>query len=289
MIDSDCASLAHVCEANKCVPPGMPPLRDMGPVDMGPRDAAPTDAAPLDAGPSSVLSGVFTAQSDPSSYLVFASFTETPTGAVGPCTTREEGPCSITVCSATPSAPMPRSAGSLMVSGGTATVTIAANTDFTYTAATGAGPLFAGTALTFEGSGDAAGVPAFSGMVTPPSNATLNTPAIIDATPIVVSRTADLMLAWTPAGPTGTVEATFATADGTGVSASAICRFPVNLFMGTIPFTAFSDFPVGATGSYSFSLIAETELMPAGGWNVTLAARSPMLMPGGPAAGSATF
>lgn len=300
VIDSDCTSLAQRCEANACVPLGVPPV-DLGVVDLGRRDGAPTDGAPadgapddgsvLDAGAPSTLTGAFTADSNPSGYTVSASFTETPTTPPGPCTTRDEGPCKIMVCTPAASTAIPRSAGSLMLSGGASTITIAANVDDTYTPSTGAGPLFSGGAvLTFDASGNDPGIPTFSGTVTTPNMATLTTPAIVDATPLAVSRVDDLSLGWTPSGPTGMVEANFIGADATGSFATARCRFMGTAFSGAVPAAAFSGFPTGATGSYSFFIENETEVSVAGGWTVTLGARSPLLTASGAAStGPATF
>lgn len=291
VIDSDCASLAQRCEANACVPLGLPPMPDLGHVDMG-ADAAPTDGGPRDGGPTAQLNGTFYAVSDPTTSIVGASFTETPAGMPSGCTSRDEGPCVVTLCPAGTSSAVPRNAGMLTLSGGAAPVTLVPNADDTYSAGVVTGPLFAGgTALTFEGTGATdGGVPAFTGMVTSPNIATLTTPAIVDATPIIVSRTADTMLAWTPSGPAGMVEATFSALDSTGGSVSVRCRFVATAFSGAVPFAAFNDFPAGMSGSYSFSVEAETELMLDGDWNVTLSARSPMPTAAGvPSSGAATF
>lgn len=294
VLDSDCASLAQRCEAHACVPLGGPPV-DLGSADLGIQDGAPTDgprvdAGPPDAGPPTDYRGHFTAETSPGRYAVSADFMETPPTPPSLCTTHDEGPCSVTLCAAGTSTSIPHGAGSLMLTGGTADVSIAANADETYTTSVGGGPLFAPAAvLTFEASGSDTGVPAFSGMVTAPSAAMLTTPSITDATALTISRTDDLALAWTPSGPVGTIDARFFALGSAGEVAIARCRFPTTAFAGTVPAAAFADFPVGVTGSYSFDIEAETELALARHWNVTLTARSALATPSGISVGPANF
>lgn len=292
VIDTDCAALAMRCETNACVPLSTPPLPDLGRVvDMGGSDAA-LDGGPRDAGPTERLSGFFYAQSGPSSSVVSAAFSQTPGTPAGPCTTRTEGACSVSLCTAAASTSTPRAAGSLTVSGGTAPVTLTPNADDTYTAVTGATELFAGgAALTFDATGASdGGVPAFSGMVTAPANAVLNTPALADGTPLAVSRTDPLALTWTASGAVGMIDVRFAAALSDGGVASARCRFPVVDASGSIPAAAFTDFPAGGSGSFSFFVEAESGLTVSGGWNVSLSARIPMTSASGAAtSATATF
>ena len=291
VIDTDCAALALRCEANACVPLSTPPLPDLGRVDMGASDAA-VDGGARDAGPTERLSGFFFAQSGPSASVVGASFSQTPSTPAGPCTTRTEGACAVSLCTAAASTSTPRAAGSLTVSGGTAPITLTPNADDMYAAVTGATELFAsGAALTFDATGGSdGGVPAFSGMVTAPANAALTTPALADGTPLALSRTDPLALAWTTTGSVGMIDVRFAVALTGGGVASARCRFPVADMSGSIPATAFTDFPSGGSGSFSFFVEAENGLTVTGGWNVSLGARIPMSSASGAAtAATATF
>jgi hypothetical protein len=300
VIDSDCPTLTDRCEANACVPLGGPAVdlgaADLGRTDGGLRDGAPADGAlrdgeVLDAGAPAALVGMFTAQGGASDYVVSASFTETPASPPGPCTTHDDGPCSVSLCTAGASTSIPHSAGSLTVTGGSTPISLEPGADETYTAAVGTPGLFSpGTVLTFNGSGSSAGVPVFSGTVTAPAVATLVTPSIVDATPIAVSHTDPLALAWSLGGPIGFIEVTFSTVNtSTGDVAIAQCRFPATDFGGSIPATAFDGFEAGTTGSYSLIALKETALALDGGWDVTLAVRSPMATPAGTSTGAATF
>jgi len=291
VVDTDCAALAQRCEANACVPLSTPPLPDLGRVDMAAGDAA-VDGGARDAGPTERLSGFFYAQSGPSASVVGASFSQTPPTPAGPCTTRTEGACAVSLCTAAASTSTPRAAGSLTVSGGTAPVTLAPNADDTYTAVTGATELFAsGATLTFDATGGSdGGVPAFSGMVIAPVNAVLTAPALADGTPLAPSRTDPLALAWTASGSVGMIDVRFAAALTDGGVASARCRFPVAELSGSIPAAAFTDFPAGGSGSFSFFVEAEDGLAVTGGWNVSLSARIPMTSASGAAtSATATF
>ena len=295
VIDTDCAALALRCEANACVPLSTPPLPDLGRVDMGASDAAvdgAVDGGARDAGPTERLSGFFFAQSGPSASVVGASFSRTPPTPAGPCTTRTEGACAVSLCTAAASTSTPRAAGSLTVSGGTAPITLTPNADDTYAAVTGATELFAsGAALTFDATGGSdGGVPTFSGVVTAPANAALTTPALADGTPLAPSRTEPLALAWTATGSVGMIDVRFAAALTGGGVASARCRFPVAEMSGSIPAAAFTDFPAGGSGSFSFFVEAEAGLAVTGGWNLSLSARIPMTSVSGAAtSATATF
>ena len=291
VIDTDCAALAMRCEANACVPLGTPPPPDLGRVDLGASDAA-VDGGARDAGPTQRLGGFFYAQSGPGAWLVGASFSQTPSTPAAPCATRTEGACAVSLCTAAAGSSTPRAAGLLGVRGGTAAVTLMPNTDGTYMAVTGATELFAsGATLTFDATGGSdGGVPAFSGVVTAPANAVLTTPTLADGTPLALSRTDPLALSWTASGSVGMVDVRFAAALTDGGVASARCRFPIADLSGSIPATAFTDFPAGGTGSFSFFVEAENGLAVAGGWDVGLGARIPMTSASGAAtSASATF
>ena len=290
VLDTDCA-LPAVCEANVCTAPMLPPPMDLGRPDMGQSDAAMPDAAMRDASVSATLTGTFFAESTTTASTVGAFFAESAPPP-GPCTTRTDGPCEVTVCTSRVST-VTRPAGTLSLSGGTMAVSLTPNGDNTYTTAVGATQLFAeGTALMFDGSGADGGVPAFSGMVTTPGQAMLSVPAIVDATPLAISRMAAFAVTWVPSVPAtaGTVNVRFSAVAVGGASASARCRFPLADAAGSIPATVFTDFPAGSSGSYSFYVEAERELTLAGGWKVTAIARSPLSTAGGVVtSGAATF
>jgi len=305
VIDSDCPRLAQRCEANRCVPLGG--LRDLGTADMGDggvrdgavRDGATDgaagdagDAGPVDAGPSATRVGFVLAQSSSTGGFVIAAFDETPAGDPARCTTRDEGPCVISVCETGMDTSVARTAGTVTVTSGDQMIALDPGMDGRYPASTLSMQLFGpGAPLSVSATGDMdGGVPAFTGMVTSASPATLTTPTVSDGTPLSVPTGADFTLAWSAGGPTGEVEVNLNGTTSDGKNVSARCRFGVTTFGGTIPAAALSDFPAGSSGGYQIFTVNESALTPGDGWEVGFGTRAPIgTSSGALAAGSATF
>ncbi len=299
VIDSDCPSLAQRCEANRCVPLGGPV--DLGMPDAGPRDGAVRDgstdgaagdAGPGDAGPAATRVGIVLAQSSSTGGFVIAAFNETPAGATPRCTTRNEGPCTVSVCETGMDPTVPKTAGTVTVTSGEQMIALTPDMDGRYPASSLSMQLFGpGATLSVSATGDAdGGVPAFTGMVTSASPATLTTPAITDGATLSVPTGSDFALAWSAGGPTGEVEVNLNGTTSDGKSASARCRFGVTTFGGTIPAAALSDFPAGSSGGYQIFTVNESALTPGDGWDVGFGTRAPIATSSGAlAAGAATF
>jgi hypothetical protein len=302
VIDSDCPALAQRCEANRCVPLGEP--RDLGTPDMGDggerdgavrdgsTDGSTDDGGPADAGPSATRVGVVLAQSSSTGGFVIAAFDETPAGAAPRCATREEGPCLVSVCETGVGSSVARTAGTVTVTSGEQMIALTPDMDGRYPASPLSMQLFGpGAPLSVSATGDMdGGVPAFTGMVTSASPATLTTPAISDGTPLSVPAGADFALAWSAGGPTGEVEVNFNGTTSDGKSASARCRFGVTTFGGTVPAAALRDFPAGSSGGYQIFVVNESPIEPGDGWEVGFSTRAPILTSSDAlAAGSATY
>ncbi len=302
VIDSDCASLAQRCEANRCVPLGGPSI-DLGVGDMGDagvRDAATDgatdgaagDASTGDAGPQATRVGAVLAQSSSTAAFVLAAFDETPAGESGRCVVRDEGPCTVSVCEPGAGSAVARTAGTVTVTSGAQMVTLEPGMDARYPLATQTMSLFGpGAALSVSATGDAdGGVPAFSGMVTSASPATLTMPALTDGVALSVPTSGDFAVAWNAGGPTGNVEVNFNGMNAAGSSVSVRCRFGVTTFTGTVPAAALTDFPAGTSGGFQFFTVSETALMPGDGWEVAFATRAPLATSSGaPSAGTASY
>jgi hypothetical protein len=302
VIDSDCPSLAQRCEANRCVPLGGPV--DLGMPDMGDggvrdgavrdgsTDGATGDAGPVDAGPAATRVGIVLAQSSSAGGFVIAAFDETPAGAAPRCTTREEGPCLVSVCETGTGSAEARTAGTVTVTSGEQMVVLEPGMDGRYPASSLSMSLFGpGAPLSVSATGDAdGGVPAFTGMVTSASPATLTMPSVSDGVTLSVPTGSDFALAWSAGGPTGQVEVNLNGMTSDGKSATARCRFGVTTFGGTIPAAALSDFPAGSSGGYQIFVVNESPLTPGNGWEVGFGTRTPIgTSSGALAAGAATF
>jgi hypothetical protein len=302
VIDSDCPALAQRCEANRCVPLGEP--RDLGTPDMGDggvrdgavrdgaTDGAAGDAGAPDAGPTATRVGIVLAQSSSTGGFVLAAFNETPAGVTPLCTTREEGPCTVSVCESGVGPSVAKAAGTVTVTSGEQMVALEPDMEGRYPASPLSMQLFGpGAPLSVSATGDMdGGVPAFTGMVTSASPATLTMPAITDGTPLSVPAGIDYALAWSAGGPTGEVEVNLNGTTGDGKNVSARCRFGVTTFGGTIPAAALSDFPAGSSGGYQIFVVNESPITPGDGWEVGFGTRAPIATSSGAlAAGSATF
>jgi hypothetical protein len=107
-----------------------------------------------------------------------------------------------------------------------------------------------GDMFTFQGSGDPAGVPAFNGMVTAPSDISLSAPVF--GQPLAINRAIDLPIHWTTAAgmPTGNVSVL--------LGSNAIARAP----MGKVTVTC--TFPINSAGGMAVVPTGILSMIPAG-------------------------
>jgi hypothetical protein len=189
-----------------------------------------------------------------------AGFSSPPMGT-NPCTVTQMGMCMATRCTIGAGGPGQTStavsAGNITVSGAqlaTAAVLMPGMNE-TYSSPNVTTRVFnGGDMLTIQGSGDPAGVPAFNGMVTAPSDITLSAPVFTSGQPLALNRSIDLPIHWTTAAgmPTGNV-VVHLYSSGQGVSGDVKCAFPINSAggMAVVPTGILSTIPPTAAGDTS--------------------------------------
>jgi hypothetical protein len=223
---------------------------------------------------------------------VTAGFSSSVGGMVNArCSTRTVGGCQLISCAggaadggvgadagAADSVP----AGTLTITGGGDPITITPGMGGAYTFNEMRERFMAGANITVSASGDPMGVPMFSGMVTMPSAVNVTAPMLNPLMPLMVSRSAPLMVTWT-GGTTGTVRALViaGTAGGgaAGQGETLTCEFAAMSGMGTISSEALSALPAGqALLAISAANLREVT---AGQYRITLIATNANSLPGG--------
>jgi hypothetical protein len=227
---------------------------DGGPSSDGgaPNDLANADLSqspPADLAPYVEYGYVF-ARSDNAagaklSELVANLYTQPYSGLS--CTTTVSGACKLEVCVAPPPAPPFASAGTLTLTGGTHTLTVAPMANGSYSQLVDATQTLwsGGETLTLTASG--ATVPAFSTSVTAPAPIVVAAPAApAGGAKLTVSRSSDLTFTWTGGGG--------ATVGG-GISAvygstaeSVTCTVPASAGTFTLPASLIAQLPASPTG-----------------------------------------
>lgn len=187
------------------------------------------------------------------------------------------GDCSISTLPDAIDSPTPIlvSAGTLTITGGHETITLAptlssAGVAYTASGFTLAGQqIFAGNQLTVQGSGDV--VPEFSLIAGVPESFTLIEPDLLQGTSrLVLSRSSDTTLRWSGGGDFGVFR--FAVnRDENGTTTGLGCRFPLAAGSGVIPAALVSEFsPMGAAPALSlFVEVVSEQSVQVGDWSIT--------------------
>lgn len=302
VIDTDCP-LAKYCTADThtCVAVGGDSgVHDAGVGEGGVRDGSSDGPASdgsgdlgrpdMGDGHTRIGSVVATSTADGSRTDVVAGFDDY---AHYGCTTRTDGPCSITECPASGGTPTHHASGTLTVQNGTHVATVMPAADATY-ASTAVMPAIWTGGQTVDVATSGGDVPAFHVMLAGPG-ATMLTAPTVAASGYTLVRSSDVALTWTPGIPMATgaqqlVYLSWADTAAGGASTTAICRYALAGGSGTLPATAMSVFPMGMTGTYAFAVATEMSTM-AGGYAVTVTLGTLATMPSGdgPATGTVTF
>jgi len=196
-----------------------------------------------------VFSGTFDSDGDVvTATFGIAHFFDAPGAAKGDCQQTTHGACEVTRCTGgTPAQEITTvSAGAITIQGKQA-LTLVPDASNDYELASISELLWdAGETVTLSGEG--ATVPAFTHAQTASSGVTITSPAApAPDTPMMVDRSADLVLTWT-GGSTGVIT-TLWKADGSDPFVSFRCTFPLDDGSGTIPVEAMQALPEVATGS----------------------------------------
>ncbi len=202
-------------------------------------------------------------------YSAQAGFVETISEGEGSCETTEEGSCTVEVCDGEGGdggEVEHRSAGEITVSGGAQEITMTKETD-TYTTS-GSGEVWTNDdTLTVEAAGDE--VPAFTGELQPPANATLTSPETPDGA-WEIDTTSDIDVEW-DAEEIDSGEFTVNLVNTGDPGSSLYCIWDVTSGSETIPASLLGEMSTGAEGSYNFTVDAETSVS-ADDWDVEIRA-----------------
>jgi hypothetical protein len=289
VIDTDCASFAHVCMQNRCVPPSTPTDGGGMPRDAERGDGATADGGAMDDGGGAAADGgdglaplrvaYITAISGPGeSHHVrafFASYADRDDG----CMHRTMGGCALSACPVPADAFDAVEAGTITVSSDVGSATLMPGPSGRYDSVTGSGALFGpGDTVTFAASGSTmGGLRMFSDTLTAPSIATLTAPPITAASgSLLLPETGGVDLAWTVARGSALSVHLGVDDAAAGRYRSATCTFDASLGAASVPEAVLAFLGPGNMAVYSVWTETSKESGVGGGWTVTLVARLPV-------------
>jgi hypothetical protein len=164
----------------------------------------------------------------------------------------------------------------LTIAGGTGPITITPGSSGAYSyfsPSPGDPTITGGSALTVSGSG--ATVPAFTAAITMPDDIAVTMPAqpASFTTPIAVSRSADLAIAWTGGG-VGDVSVVAEQQVSTNTFTMISCSFPSSAGSGTVPAAALADFASTDAGGNPTTVLTiaplATQTVTQDGWQLRI-------------------
>jgi hypothetical protein len=241
--------------------------RDAAPADAGPGDA-PVDALPDVALPPTDLGNVLLQSGDYGNgdadvFVASAAFFA-DVRATG-CDIRAlDQSCTLETCAAGATPAAYSAAGAISVGGGTMPLSMQQGPAGDYNAAGSTIFWQGGETLTVAAGG--ADVPAFTSQIVAPTQVIYTAPL-----PSVVDLTAPFALAWT--GKSAGKLAFDLSATSTPTKLYLECTFDVAAQRATVPVSALSTLPPGATGALTISTLVESDIH-AGPWLVKTFAQS---------------
>jgi hypothetical protein len=191
------------------------------------------------------------------------------TGVVGGCTTQTMGDCQVVTCAGGGSMSRIVSAGDISIaggSGGNIMLMRSAMNAYTFNSMTERLP--ANSMLTVTATGDAMGVPAFSGMVAVPGPIGLTMPSLTPGGTLTIVRSMPLVLTWS-GGAAGRVQVVLSAG---AMAPSVTCSFMAAGATGTVPPSVLMMLPAG-NGGIAVTSANRTDVM-AGEYRVSLFANT---------------